>query len=72
MFKYSWVWNKETVKGHLLAKNKPLNITEDICSFYKTQSQLLTLIMKNRPESNFGKTQKNLRTKRCNLEIVME
>ena len=35
MYRYSWVWKKETPTGHLNANYKPLNITEDVCIFSK-------------------------------------
>ena len=35
MYRYSWIWKKETATGHLNANYKPLNITEDICIFSK-------------------------------------
>ncbi len=34
MFKYSWVWAKVRVTGHLDAKRKPLKEHEDVCVFY--------------------------------------
>lgn len=33
MYRYSWIWKKETATGHLNANYKPLNITEDVCVF---------------------------------------
>lgn len=35
LFRYSWIWKKDTATGHLNANYKPLNITEDICIFSK-------------------------------------
>lgn len=32
-YKYSWVWDKVTARGHLVAKHKPLQQTEDIVVF---------------------------------------
>jgi site-specific DNA-methyltransferase (adenine-specific) len=34
-FKYCWTWNKVTGKGHLVAKKRPLQQTEDIAVFGK-------------------------------------
>src|SRR5699024_11009629 len=34
-FKYSWTWDKVTAKGHLVAKYRPMQQTEDICVFGK-------------------------------------
>lgn len=33
MYRYSWVWKKESATGHLNANYKPMQITEDICVF---------------------------------------
>ena len=35
MYRYSWLWIKNTATGHLNANYKPLNLTEDICVFSK-------------------------------------
>jgi site-specific DNA-methyltransferase (adenine-specific) len=35
MFKYCWVWDKVTARGHLVAKRRPLAQHEDIAVFYK-------------------------------------
>ena len=32
-FKYDWVWDKVTAKGHLVAKIRPMQQTENICIF---------------------------------------
>lgn len=34
-FKYCWVWDKVTARGHLVAKKRPMAQHEDICVFYK-------------------------------------
>ncbi len=34
MFKYCWVWDKITARGHLVAKKRPMAQHEDICVFY--------------------------------------
>jgi len=33
MYKYSWIWDKVTARGHLVAKHRPLQQTEDIVVF---------------------------------------
>lgn len=35
LYRYSWIWKKDTATGHLNSNYKPLNITEDICIFSK-------------------------------------
>jgi len=35
MFKYCWVWDKVTARGHLVAKKRPMAQHEDIAVFYK-------------------------------------
>ena len=35
LYRYSWIWLKETATGHLNANYKPLQQTEDICIFSK-------------------------------------
>ena len=32
-YKYDWVWDKVTAKGHLVAKIRPMQQTENICVF---------------------------------------
>lgn len=34
-FKHAWTWDKKTAKGHLIAKYRPMQQTEDICVFGK-------------------------------------
>lgn len=34
-FKYCWVWDKKTAKGHLVVKYRPMQQTEDIAVFGK-------------------------------------
>jgi len=34
MFRYCWVWNKITARGHLVAKKVPMKQHEDIAVFY--------------------------------------
>lgn len=35
LFRYKWIWKKDTSTGYLNANYKPLNITEEICIFSK-------------------------------------
>lgn len=37
MFKYSWVWEKPSAKGHFNAKKRPMVAHEDVCVFYNKQ-----------------------------------
>ncbi len=34
-FRYSWVWDKVTARGHLVAKKRPMAQHEDLCVFYR-------------------------------------
>ena len=36
-FKYNWIWEKGSAKGHFNAKKRPMVAHEDICVFYKQQ-----------------------------------
>ncbi len=36
MYRYSWIWKKDTPTGHLNSKYKPLSYFEDICVFSKS------------------------------------
>lgn len=35
MFKYEWIWNKVTARGHLVAKKRPMAQHENVLVFYK-------------------------------------
>lgn len=37
MFKYDWVWEKPSAKGHLNAKKQPMRAHESVLVFYKKQ-----------------------------------
>lgn len=50
MYKYDWVWNKVTGIGHLVAKLRPLQSTEDIMVFGKNKVQYHP-IMIDRPKN---------------------
>lgn len=70
MYKYSWIWKKDTATGHLNANYKPLNITEDMCIFsrgtvgslskkpiryYPLGLKEVNIEKKNNPNSNWRK-----------------
>lgn len=35
LYRYNWIWQKETPSGHLNVSYSPLKVTEDICIFSK-------------------------------------
>lgn len=39
LFRYEWIWEKDSVTGFLNAKKMPLKIHENICVFYKSPPQ---------------------------------
>ena len=50
-YKYDWVWDKVTAKGHLVAKKRPMQQTENISVFncnYKTYFPIM--IERENPE----------------------
>ena len=50
-FKYCWVWDKKTARGHLVAKKRPMAQHEDICVFYKqAPSYHPQMTLKKKPE----------------------
>jgi len=60
-FKYCWTWNKTTAKGHLVAKYRPLQQTEDICVFGKNKINY-NPIMVDRPKNKIVKSYECKRT----------
>ena len=50
MFKYCWVWDKITAKGHLVAKIRPMQQTEDVVVFGKNKISYYP-IMVDRPQN---------------------
>jgi site-specific DNA-methyltransferase (adenine-specific) len=54
-FKYSWVWNKVTARGHLVAKHRPLQQTEDIIVFGNSKHNYYP-IMIDRPKNKWKKS----------------
>lgn len=63
MFKYCWVWDKVTARGHLVAKVRPMQQTEDICVFGKGKINYYP-IMIDRPKDKIAvrKTREYART----------
>lgn len=50
-FKHAWVWDKVTARGHLVAKHRPMQQTEDIIVFSKKGKRVNYYpIMVKRPE----------------------
>ena len=51
MFKYCWVWDKVTGRGHLVAKKRPMAQHEDISVFYgRAPVYTPQMVLKDRPE----------------------
>ena len=61
MFKYCWTWDKVTAKGHLVAKHRPMQQTEDIAVFGKSKVNYYP-IMIDRPKNKIQKTYEASRT----------
>jgi len=61
MFKYCWTWDKITAKGHLVAKIRPLQQTEDILVFGEKRINYFP-IMIDRPKNKIETTSEHKRT----------
>ncbi len=61
MFKYCWTWDKITAKGHLVAKHRPMQQTEDIVVFGKNKVNYYP-IMIDRPKNEIQRTYEASRT----------
>lgn len=61
MFKYCWTWDKITAKGHLVAKHRPMQQTEDIAVFGKNKVNYYP-IMIDRPKNEIQRTYEASRT----------
>lgn len=61
MFKYCWTWDKTTAKGHLVAKIRPMQQTEDILVFGKSKINYFP-IMIDRPYNKIETTSECKRT----------
>ena len=63
MFKYCWVWNKPSAKGHFNAKKRPMMAHEDIVVFYAKQPSYT-------PQMTQGHTRKTAtKNKSLNSEV---
>ena len=60
-YKYDWVWNKITAKGHLVAKYRPMQQTENISIFSKNKINYYP-IMIDRPKDKIQITKEAKRT----------
>lgn len=60
-FKYCWTWDKITAKGHLVAKIRPMQQTEDVLVFGKQKINYYP-IMTNRPQNKIKTTSEIKRT----------
>ncbi|KKL22237.1 hypothetical protein LCGC14_2437480, partial [marine sediment metagenome] len=54
-FKYCWIWDKVTARGHLVAKKRPMAQHEDICVFYK-KAPIYNPQMVDRPKEKIGRS----------------
>ena len=52
-FKYCWVWDKNRGNGHLVAKHRPLQQTEDIAVFCNTSSNYFPQMSKRETPRKF-------------------
>jgi site-specific DNA-methyltransferase (adenine-specific) len=50
MFKYCWVWDKTTAKGHLVAKIRPMQQNEDVVVFGQNKINYYPIIV-DRPKN---------------------
>lgn len=65
MFKYCWVWEKNTITGFMQAKTKPLKSHEDVLVFgnFKVAAQYFDGVYNHGAESIGDKTYNNARAK---------
>jgi len=61
MFKYEWIWDKTTAKGHLVAKIRPMQQTEDILVFGKNRINYFPQMV-DRPKDKIETTSERKRT----------
>ena len=61
IFKYCWTWDKTTAKGHLVAKYRPLQQTEDVAVFGKNKINYYP-IMVDRPKNKIQSSYESSRT----------
>ena len=55
-FKYAWVWDKNRGNGHLIAKFRPLQQSEDIAVFGNKTIQYNPQMVKRKKNRKFGKS----------------
>jgi site-specific DNA-methyltransferase (adenine-specific) len=60
-FKYCWTWDKTTAKGHLVAKIRPMQQTEDILVFGKNKINYYPQMV-DRPKNKIETTSERKRT----------
>lgn len=53
MFKYDWIWDKVTARGHLVAKKRPMQQTE-IISVFSINSHNYYPVMVDRPKNKIA------------------
>lgn len=62
MFKYDWIWNKKSPKGHLNAKKRPLTQHEIISVFYLVQPTYIPAFHSNKLKRTFSGPSKSDKT----------
>ena len=61
MFKYEWIWNKITGRGHLVAKHRPMAQHENILVFGKGKTKYNPqMVLMDKPQK--GKSMEASRT----------
>jgi site-specific DNA-methyltransferase (adenine-specific) len=55
MFKYDWIWDKITARGHLVAKKRPMQQTEVVSVFANGKTHNYFPIMTDRPKDKIKK-----------------
>ena len=58
MYKYDWKWDKITAKGHLVAKIRPMQQTEDIVIFGKGKINYFPIMTKRNKETTNKETKR--------------
>ena len=61
MFKYCWTWDKTTAKGHLVAKIRPMQQTEDILVFGQNKINYFPQMIE-RPKNKIETTSEHKRS----------
>jgi site-specific DNA-methyltransferase (adenine-specific) len=70
-FRYEWIWNKVTARGHLVAKKRPMAQHENVLVFYE-QAPIYNpqMVLKAKPEK--GKSVEHSRTEICGGKTTKE